>query len=231
MRVRFKLLVLAIVLIAPLPADDDPLRSDWPQLSQYREANRHLPPPTATEDRVVFLGDSITERWGREADFFPGKLYINRGIKGQTTPQMLVRFRADVIALRPRTVVILGGTNDIAGNTGPTTLEAIENNITSMAELAAAARIRVVLATLLPTLEYPWRKGLEPAGKIVALNNWIRAYAIEHGLTLLDFYAPMVDERGGLKPELTFDGVHPNEAGYRVMAPLVERAISDATHQ
>src|SRR5581483_4267957 len=144
---------LAVILIVPSLADNDPLRDDWPQLNHYREANRHLPPPAATEVRVVFLGDSITERWGRDGGFFPGKPYVNRGIKGQTTSQMLVRFRADVVALRPRVVVILAGTNDIAGNTGPTTIEAIADNIASMAELAAAARIRVVLATLLPALD------------------------------------------------------------------------------
>jgi lysophospholipase L1-like esterase len=159
---------------------------------------------------------------------FPGKPYIARGISGQTTPQMLVRFRQDVIALRPDVVVILAGTNDIAGNTGPSTLGMIEDNIASMAELAQANGIRVVLASVLPAFDYPWRPGLEPAPKIVALNAWMREWAARHGAVYLDYHGAMRDERDGLRAELTYDGVHPNEAGYRAMAPLAERAIADA---
>jgi len=159
---------------------------------------------------------------------FPGKPYIGRGIGGQTTPQMLVRFRQDVIALKPKAVVILAGTNDIAGNTGPATLEMIENNLTSMAELAKANGIRVVLASVLPVYVYTWKPNLRPAQTIVALNAWMKEYARTHGAIYLDYHSAMADERLGLKKELSTDGVHPNEAGYRVMAPLTESAIREA---
>jgi lysophospholipase L1-like esterase len=159
---------------------------------------------------------------------FPGKPYVGRGIGGQTTPQLLVRFRQDVIALRPKVVVILAGTNDIAGNTGPSTLEMIEDNLASMAELAKANGIRVVLSSVLPAYDYPWRPGLEPAPKIAALNAWMKRYAATHGAVYLDYHSAMADERQGLPRELSEDGVHPNEAGYRVMAPLAERAIAEA---
>jgi lysophospholipase L1-like esterase len=153
---------------------------------------------------------------------------VGRGISGQTTPQMLVRFRQDVVALQPKVVVILAGTNDIAGNTGPSTIEMIEDNMASMAEIAKANHIRVVLSSVLPVYDYPWRPGLEPAGKIVALNAWLRSYAAAHGATYLDYHSAMADERQGLKAALTYDGVHPNEAGYRVMASLAEPAIEAA---
>jgi lysophospholipase L1-like esterase len=159
---------------------------------------------------------------------FPGKPYIGRGIGGQTTPQMLVRFKQDVVALKPKVVVILAGTNDIAGNTGPSTLEMIEDNIASMAEIARANGIRVVLSSILPVYDYPWKPGLEPAPKIIAVNKWLKAYARQHGDVYLDYHTAMADERGGMRPELASDGVHPTEAGYRVMAPLAEKAISEA---
>jgi lysophospholipase L1-like esterase len=175
------------------------------------------------------MGNSITEGWAPLfAKLFPGKPYVGRGISGQTTPQMLLRFRQDVIALHPKVVVILGGTNDIAGNTGASTLEMIEDNLMSMTELARANGIRVVLGSVLPAYDYPWRKGLEPAPKIVALNTWMKAYAARVGAVYADFHTPMADERQGLKAELTRDGVHPTEAGYAVMAPIVERAIAAA---
>src|SRR5205814_4978202 len=167
----------------------------------------------ALPDRVVFIGNSITDGWAKYFPTeFPGKPYVGRGIGGQTTPQMLVRFRQDVIALRPRVVVILAGTNDIAGNTGPSTLEMIEDNLASMAELARANGIRVVLASVLPVFDYPWRRGLEPAPKIVALNAWIKAYAERVGATYVDFHGAMADERNGMKSGLSSDGVHPNAA-------------------
>ncbi|HEY4305056.1 MAG TPA: SGNH/GDSL hydrolase family protein [Gemmatimonadaceae bacterium] len=203
--------------------------TDWPALGRYREANAKLTAPTANENRVVFMGNSITEAW---APLFPtefaGKPYIGRGISGQTTPQMLLRFRQDVIALRPKVVVILGGTNDIAGNTGPSTLEMIEDNLMSMAEIAKANGVRVVLASVLPVFDYPWRKGLEPAPKIIALNTWMKAYAGRVGATYADFHSAMADSRQGMRPELSSDGVHPNPAGYAIMVPIVERAIADA---
>ena len=202
---------------------------DWAALNRYRQANAELAPPAAGEQRVVFMGNSITQAWApRFAALFPGKPYIGRGMSGQTTPQMLVRFRQDVIALKPRVVVILAGTNDIAGNTGLSTLEMIEDNIASMAELAKANGIRVVLCSVLPVYDYPWKPGLEPAPKIVALNAWIRAYAASHGAEYADFHGAMADARQGLPVALAADGVHPNEAGYRIMGPIVERAIAAA---
>jgi lysophospholipase L1-like esterase len=210
-------------------AADERMRTDWANLKRYRMANDSLNPPKPDEHRVVFMGNSITEGWAKFFPaMFPGKPYVNRGISGQTTPQMLVRFRQDVIALKPEAVVILAGINDIAGNTGPSTLEMIEDNITSMTELAKAAGIRVVLSSVLPAYDFPWRPGLEPAQKVVTLNNWMKSYAARVGAVYLDYHTPMRDDRQGLRAELTYDGVHPNEAGYRVMAPLVQKAIDEA---
>lgn len=201
---------------------------DWPNFARYKDANAALAPPAAGENRVVFFGDSITEGWDRQGAFFPGKPYVNRGISGQTTPQMLVRFRQDVVALKPKVVVILAGTNDIAGNTGPATPAMIEDNIASMAEIAVANGIRVVLASILPAFDYPWRPGLQPVPKIDAVNAWMKEYAKANRLVYLDYFSAMADARRGLKAELGADGVHPNKAGYDVMAPLAERAIADA---
>ena len=210
-------------------AADERLRNDWASLQRYRQANAELPPPASGEQRVVFMGNSITDGWARYFPaMFAGKPYVGRGISGQTTPQMLVRFRQDVIALKPAVVVILAGTNDIAGNTGPSTLEMIEDNLTSMTELAQANGIRVVLASVLPAYDFPWRPGLQPAPKIVTLNAWMLAYAARAGAVYLDYHSAMADERQGMRSNLTDDGVHPTEAGYRVMAPLAERAIAEA---
>src|SRR5215510_8160112 len=205
---------------------------DWPNLARYRDADSQVPPPTPGESRVLFMGDSITDGWGRKyGKFFPGKPYINRGISGQTTPQMLIRLRPDVIALRPAVVVILAGTNDIAGNTGPTTLEAIEDNLVSMAELARANGIRVVLASVLPVCDYiKPQTPRRPPEKIVALNAWIKDYAAKNGLIYLDYYSAMLDDNKMLKQDLTYDGLHPNDAGYEVMGPLAEKAILAALH-
>ena len=202
---------------------------DWPNLQRYGTADAELPAPAPSEDRVVFMGNSITEGWQPNfREMFPGKPYINRGISGQTTPQMLVRFRQDVVALKPKVVVILAGTNDIAGNTGPSTLEMIENNLASMAEIAKGNGIRVVMASVLPAFDYPWKPGLEPGPKIVALNAWIKDYAQKNGAVYLDYHSPMADDKMGLKAELSADGVHPNQAGYKVMAPLTQAAIDQA---
>jgi lysophospholipase L1-like esterase len=218
-----------------LPVDDassqtpDRLRTDWAYLERYRAENASLGPPRAGEKRVVFMGNSITEGWAKYFDAeFPNKPYVGRGISGQTTPQMLVRFRQDVIALEPAVVVILAGTNDIAGNTGPSTLEMIEDNLASMAELAQANGIRVALSSVLPVFDYPWKKGLEPAQKIVTLNAWIKQYAASHNAVYIDYHSAMADERQGMKAELSGDGVHPNEEGYKVMAPIAERGIAAA---
>ena len=209
---------------------DKQLKEDWPWLSRFTEANLKLTPPAPGENRVVFMGDSITEAWKIEgADgFFPGKPYINRGISGQTTPQMVLRFRQDVIDLKPKAVVILGGTNDVAGNTGAETLEQIKGYLADMADLANAHQIKVVLCSVLPAYDYPWTPGLAPAEKIVAINNWMKAYAAEKGYVYVDYHAAMKDERDGLPANLSKDGVHPTHAGYEVMAPLVEAGIAKA---
>ncbi len=213
-------------VVARRSIEDDRLHNDWAFLQRYREANAALQPPARGEKRVVFMGDSITEGWARFFDAeFLGKPYVNRGISGQTTTQMLVRFRQDVIALQPAAVVLLAGVNDIAGNTGPATLEMIENNLMSMVDLARANGIAVVLCSVLPANKFPWRPDLAPAQEIVRVNAWMQRYAAQRGLTWVDFHTAMADERQGLSPALSADGVHPNESGYRVMVPLVERGI------
>jgi lysophospholipase L1-like esterase len=204
-------------------------RNDWAFLARYREANTALGAPKPGEDRVVFMGNSITDAWARSFPaMFPGKPYVGRGISGQTTPQMLVRFRQDVVALKPKVVVILAGINDIAGNTGPSTQAMIADNLMSMTEIAKANGIRVVLSSVLPAYDFPWRRGIDPAPKVVALNAWIKCYASQVGAVYLDYYSKMVDSRGGLSPEMASDGVHPTNAGYRIMAPLAEAAIQEA---
>lgn len=214
--------------------------NDWPALARYREDNMKIAPPAKNEQRVVFMGDSITDSWDSPSmgGFFPGKPYVNRGISGQTTPQMLIRFRRDVIELKPKVVVILAGTNDIAGNTGPTSLEAIEDNLSSMADLATAHGIRVVLASLLPVSDYEVRDGKpinqttrRPPAQILALNNWIKEYANARHHVYLDYFSAMVDSKGFLKDELSNDGLHPNPQGYVVMAPLAEAAIAASLKQ
>ncbi len=200
--------------------------------SRYSEANEKIEKPAHGEKRVVFMGNSITDGWSNaRPDFFVGKPYVNRGISGQTTPQMLVRFRADVLNLKPAVVVILAGTNDIAENMGPSKLEWIENNILSMVQLAQANGIKVVLCSVLPAFDYPWKPGLQPAEKIVALNKLLKADAEKYGLIWVDYFSPMADERNGLKASLSGDGVHPNEVGYSVMEPLVSAAIQKALQQ
>lgn len=202
---------------------------DWANLERFREDNAKLAAPRTCDDRVVFMGNSITQGWiDMIPEFFAGRHYINRGIGGQTTPQMLIRFRQDVIHLRPKVVVILAGINDIAGNTGPSSLEMIEDNLHSMTELAQVNGIEVVLCSVLPALDFPWRPGMDPAGKVVELNKRIEAYASKKGAVYCDYFTAMVDERNGLPAELSDDGVHPNEAGYAIMAPLVEKAIARA---
>ncbi len=203
---------------------------DWPNLARYRDDNAKLPPPASGENRIVFMGDSITDGWGRRyGKFFPGKPYVNRGISGQTTPQMLIRFRPDVIALKPQVVVILAGTNDIAGNTGPATLESIEDNLTSMAELAAVNGIKVVFSSVMPVCDYIQpQTARRPPEKIRALNTWMRDYAAAHGHVYLDYYSAMLDDTSLFRKELTYDGLHPNDAGYEVMGPLAEKAIAAA---
>ena len=205
--------------------------NDFGELSRYRDANAVLPPPAAGENRIVFFGDSITDMWKLD-ESFPGKPYINRGISGQTTPQMLVRFREDVINLKPRVVVILAGTNDIAGNTGLMTLDEIEANYASLAELATTHKIRVVFSSVLPVHNYtPQSQELfarrSPA-KILELNRWLKNYCEKNGHVYLDYFSALVDDKGLLKKDLAEDGLHPNKAGYKIMAPLAESAITQA---
>jgi lysophospholipase L1-like esterase len=208
---------------------DQQLLTDFGDLARYSEANSKLASPAPGEKRVVFMGDSITDAWGHPTgEFFPGEPYINRGISGQTTPQMLVRFWPDVIALQPKVVVILAGTNDIAGNTGPTTPTSIEDNLMAMTDLAKANGIRVVLASILPAATYPWQPGTDPRAEIAAINNWIRDYCEKKHIVYLDYYSAMVNSDQGTKKELTIDGVHPNADGYKVMTPLAEQAIDKA---
>ena len=212
---------------APLSKRDQQLLVDFGNLERFKEADAALAAPTEGANRVVFMGDSITEGWKLDASF-PGKPYINRGISGQTSPQMLVRYRQDVIDLKPKVVIILAGTNDVAGNTGPMTPEETESNLASMADLASANRIRVVLCSVLPAFDFPWNPGQTPAPKIAALNDWIKAYAAQKGYVYVDYYSAMKDERGGLPAALSKDGVHPLPAGYAVMAPLAEAGIEAA---
>ena len=205
--------------------------NDWAGLGRYRAADAALPPPAPGEQRVVFMGDSITDIWGRlpnRGKFFPGKPYINRGISGQTTPQMLIRFQQDVVALHPAAVLILAGTNDIAGNTGPSTPKMIEDNYTSMADIASASGIKVILASITPAYAYPWRAGVQPVAEIREVNAWIKQFCAAHNYTYLDYYDSMADAKGAMLPGYSSDGVHPTTKGFSVMAPLAEQAIAKA---
>ncbi len=215
----------AMLLSAQTPAD-------FGQLMRYQAANRLLPPPVPGEPRVIFYGDSITDGWKLD-QYFPGKGYINRGISGQTTPQMLVRFRQDVLGLQPKVLVVLAGTNDLAGNTGPMTLEQTEENYASMAELARLHHIALVFSSVMPVSDYihPDMTTGRPPAKILALNAWLRNYCRANNLIYLDYFTAMVDPSGQLQKLLSNDGLHPNEAGYRVMAPLAQQAVNAALAQ
>ena len=202
--------------------------SDWANLNKYENENSNLEAPNSDEKRITFFGDSITEGWKTiHPDFFVDKAYINRGINGQTTSQMLLRFRPDVIELQPQIVLILAGTNDIAGNTGPTTLKTILGNLISMCELAKANHIKAVLCSILPSYDYPWRTNMNPADKIEALNAMILKYAKANNIAYVDYYSAMADERKGLKTSYSEDGVHPNKEGYLLMEPIVEAIINN----
>jgi lysophospholipase L1-like esterase len=202
--------------------------NDYGELARYRDSNSALKSPAPDENRVVFFGDSITDIWKLD-DSFPGKHYINRGIGGQTTSQMLVRFRQDVIDLQPKIVVVLAGTNDIAGNSGPISNEDIEANLASMADLARAHGVRMIVSSVLPVNNYTPESqeffASRPPGRILALNAWLSGYCTSNHLTYLDYFTAMVDDKGLLKRDLATDGLHPNKAGFAVMAPLAEKAI------
>lgn len=249
-----KYLVLFFLMLAVLPvfgqqtgeleevkkrlAEAEKKLNDWAELKRYKAANTQVMPPKKNENRVVFIGDSITDIWDENGfgGFFPGKPYINRGIGGQTTPQMLLRFRADVISNKPKVVVILAGTNDISGNTGPMTLEQTGDNIASMAELATVNGIKVVLSSVIPVSDTVRKENGEfyiqtksrPPAKIAAMNEWLKGYCIRNGYTYLDYYGAMVDAKGFVRDGITFDGLHPNKEGYATMNPLVEAAIQKA---
>jgi len=209
----------------------DIYKNDFGELARYRDQNAHLSPPGPGENRVVFFGDSITDWWPLP-QYFPGKPYVNRGISGQTTSQMLVRFQQDVIALHPRAVVILAGTNDIAGNTGPMRLEDIEANYTSLAELAVANKIRVIFSSVLPVHNYtPQSQELfaqRSPDKILELNRWLNAYCAARRCLYLDYFSALVDSHGLLQRGLADDGLHPNKEGYKVMARVAKSAIQKA---
>lgn len=213
-------------------AADERARTDWAYLKRYQDENGRLAATKKGEKRVVFLGSSRIENWRRyDSSFFIANNYLDRGVSGQTSPQMLLRFRQDVIDLKPAAVVFLGGSNDIAQNTGPTTIEQIAANVETIAELAKAHGIKFILCSELPVYDYPWRPGLEPAEKIVALNRLYKTYAEKNNITYVNLYPLLVDERGGMKKELTTDGVHPNLQGYKLMEPLVQRAVAKAANR
>ncbi len=219
------LFILAILILSV----GSSFAQDWPNLNRFRADNEKLPAPGKKENRVVFMGNSITEGWiNLRPEFFSQNPYVNRGIGGQTTPQMLLRFHQDVIDLQPKVVVILAGTNDIAGNTGPSKLKMIEDNIAAMTEIAMAHKIKVVLISVLPVYEYGWAKHIKPIEQIAALNKWLKDYAKEKKAEYVDCYTPMLDSRKGLKAEYSNDGVHPTVDGYKVMEPLVVAAINKA---
>jgi len=207
------------------------LNQDWANLKKYSADNEQLK-SELSGNTVIFMGNSITEGWvNANPEFFSDNNYIGRGISGQTSPQMLIRFMPDVVDLHPKAVVILAGTNDIAGNTGFSSVKMITNNIKAMAQLAVANDIKVILCSVLPVFDYPWRKGLKPVDKIEETNQWLKEYALENGHIYLDYFSEMADEKQGLKKEFSEDGVHPNHKGYSVMAPLAKTAIQKALNQ
>ena len=219
--VKFSTLILFVMLFNKIS-----YAQDWANLKRFQQENSELLLPKANEHRVVFMGNSITEGWlSIRAEFFKNKPYVNRGISGQTTPQMLLRFRQDVINLKPSTVVLLAGINDIAENTGPSTIEMIANNIISMVELAKANQIKVIICSVLPANNFPWRKGIKPAEKVRKLNVILQLYSYKNKLAYVDYYSAMVNDSHGLKKELGEDGIHPNKNGYLIMEPILEKAI------
>lgn len=235
---KFLYIALFLFLAPSLEAQKDSVTerlnqsNDWPQLRRYRDENIKAGLPSANENRVVFMGNSITDAWIRvDPSFFQSNPYLDRGISGQTTPQMLIRFRQDVIDLKPKVVVILAGINDIAENTGPSSLQMIENNLMSMAQLAKANRIKVVLCSVLPAAAFPWHPGIDPVQSIIELNKWMKNYAAKNNFVYIDYYDAMVDSRKGLPANLSKDGVHPTLEGYHIMEPLVVNGIEEALKQ
>jgi len=207
--------------------------ADWAQLGRYRAEDAALPPPAAGEKRVVFFGSSTTDNWGRKygSVFFPGKPYLNRGVSGQTSPQMLVRFQQDVVALKPAAVVFLGGSNDVSGNTGASSLGMIEDNIRSMVAIAKANGIKMILASQQPTIEFPWNRGTHPAPTLLALSAWEKEFAHAQGLGYVDYYSALVGSDGGFREGLSVDGVHPTAKGYEVMTPIVQKVLDQVLQE
>lgn len=202
---------------------------DWPNLNRYRDANTQLQAQGSSDNRVVYMGDSITDFWIKnDSTFFSQNNYVDRGISGQTTGQMLLRFRQDVIALKPKAVVILAGINDIAQNNGPETMDDIFGNLVSMVQLAKANKIKVVISSVLPAAAFPWRPAINPVPQVSELNTLLKNYAEQNSIVYLDYYTAMVDSKSGLPAELSKDGVHPNLAGYKIMEPLAEQAVKKA---
>ena len=205
------------------------MADDWAQLDYYKKLNSEIDLPSKNENRIVFMGNSITEGWGQlYPEYFSKKSFINRGISGQTTPQMLIRIRPDVIDLKPVIVIILAGINDIAGNTGPSTVKMICDNIISMAELAKINGIKVILSSVLPAGGYPWEPGINPSKKIIAVNKIINDYSKNNNMLYLDYYSSMVYDNDSLNPDYTYDGVHPNKSGYKIMSKLADSVIAKA---
>ena len=217
---------ILVFLLLSITTFSQKMKTDWANISKYAKENQSLQIPSKNENRVVFMGNSITEGWKtHDPDFFLKNKYINRGIGGQTTSQMVVRFRPDVIALKPKLVVILAGINDIAQNNGPIELQDIFGNIVSMSELAKANNMRVILSSVLPANDFPWKKGMEPAEKVIKLNAMLEKYCLDSNIAFVNYYPKMVDSQKGLDKKYTNDGVHPTLAGYKIMEPLVQDAI------
>ncbi len=228
MKSIFRLAFLVLILMQYPAYGQGVKSSDWVNYNRYAQADKQLPVPGPAENRVVFMGNSITEFWAkRDSSFFADNGYIDRGISGQVTSQMLLRFRQDVIDLKPALVVILAGTNDIAENAGPISLRHVMDNIVSMAQLAEANNIKVILCSVTPAFDFPWHKGLHPAKQIVKLNSMIKSYCVENKIPYMNYYSKMVDDRGGMIRNYTIDGVHPSHEGYEVMDSLVQREIKE----
>lgn len=230
-QIRARELKQDLTKLSQQSTDMQNLLLDWPILARYRKDDAALPPPTAIEHRVVFYGDSITDAWGRlpgTGEFFPGKPYINRGISGETTAQLLVRFSQDVVHLKPSVVIVLAGINDIAGNTGPATPEMIEDNFAAMAAIAKQNGIKMVIASILPSDRLGWAPSIQPADEVRQINGWLRDFCSTHGLVYLNYYDSLVDSQGGMRQGYSSDGVHPTGKGYAIMAPLAEQAIDRA---
>lgn len=226
---KTKLIIPALLLLSVSAMAQN---KDWPGIRRYEKANAELPAPAKGEKRVVYMGDSITDFWvSNDSTFFKSNNYIDRGISGQTTGQMLVRFREDVIDLKPAAVVILAGINDIAENNGPEKMSEIFGNIVSMAELARANKIKVVISSVLPAAAFPWRPNIDPKDKVKELNELLKDYAAKNNIVYLDYFSVMADANRGLSPELAKDGIHPTLAGYKIMEPLAKKAVEKALKQ